>query len=442
MEGIIESAKYVVLGNVDAGKSTFIGVMEFDQLDDGKGHSRSLTTKIKHELESHRTSTHSMHYIIKQNEITTLIDLCGHEAYLKTTLFGLMGLFPDYGLFVVGANMGLSGMAVEHFGLLISNKIPFITLITKVDICPKNILLETMKDLTKRAKTNKKELLVIENEESANKQMIVELLQSRNIDIMPVIMISNKTGKNIKFTKDLLTSTHSPIYLSKVNGNNTIDNEPTKSAILFIDNTFNITGIGIVLSGTLKYGSLSLGQTIYIGPLNGSYITATIRSIHNCIKQDITVLEKDNSGSIGIRLESKGSYTRDMFSKGQIAATDLNFVISNTCYTFETKVAIFNHPTTIKNNYQTIIHCRTIRQAGKFRLPDDVILRSNSRSTLTISFVTKPEFILPDTYFMFQDGHTKGMGKIIKTIPYINDKRETQSEIKRRKLNNRKKPIK
>lgn len=43
----------------------------------------------------------------------TFVDLCGHEAYLKTTIYGLTGLFPDYALVIVGSNMGVSRMTRE-----------------------------------------------------------------------------------------------------------------------------------------------------------------------------------------------------------------------------------------------------------------------------------------------------------------------------------------
>ena len=36
----------------------------------------------------------------------TFVDLCGHERYLKTTIFGLTGLLPDYGLVIVGGGLG------------------------------------------------------------------------------------------------------------------------------------------------------------------------------------------------------------------------------------------------------------------------------------------------------------------------------------------------
>ena len=34
------------------------------------------------------------------------MDLCGHEKYLKTTMFGLTGLLPDYAMIIIGLNMG------------------------------------------------------------------------------------------------------------------------------------------------------------------------------------------------------------------------------------------------------------------------------------------------------------------------------------------------
>ena len=43
-------------------------------------------------------------------EIIQFVDLCGHEKYLKTTIFGLVGLCPDYAFVVVNANAGLQRM--------------------------------------------------------------------------------------------------------------------------------------------------------------------------------------------------------------------------------------------------------------------------------------------------------------------------------------------
>ena len=40
-------------------------------------------------------------------KLITLIDLCGHTKYLKTTIFGLTGYSPDFAMLVVSASTGI-----------------------------------------------------------------------------------------------------------------------------------------------------------------------------------------------------------------------------------------------------------------------------------------------------------------------------------------------
>lgn len=44
------------------------------------------------------------------SKIVSITDLCGHEKYLKTTINGLTGLSPDFGVVIIGANMGMQKM--------------------------------------------------------------------------------------------------------------------------------------------------------------------------------------------------------------------------------------------------------------------------------------------------------------------------------------------
>jgi len=46
-----------VVGNVDAGKSTLLGVLTHSELDNGRGHARQRLFRHKHEMESGRTSS-------------------------------------------------------------------------------------------------------------------------------------------------------------------------------------------------------------------------------------------------------------------------------------------------------------------------------------------------------------------------------------------------
>lgn len=73
-------------------------------------------------------------------KLVNLIDLCGHEKYLKTTMLGMVGMVPDYILVVVGANFGLSRMTKEHLGIALALEIPFFIVMTKIDLVPTEVL--------------------------------------------------------------------------------------------------------------------------------------------------------------------------------------------------------------------------------------------------------------------------------------------------------------
>lgn len=110
--------RVAVIGNVDSGKSTILGVLTHGQLDNGRGLARRKLFRHKHEMESGRTSsvgndilgfdskgmvvntvdTHAGHLdwvkiCEASSKVITFIDLAGHERYLKTTIFGMTGLF-------------------------------------------------------------------------------------------------------------------------------------------------------------------------------------------------------------------------------------------------------------------------------------------------------------------------------------------------------------
>lgn len=89
----------------------------------------------------------------KSEKLVTFLDLCGHEKYLKTTMFGLVGLMPDYAMIVVGANMGISKMTKEHLGISLALGVPIFFVITKIDIAPPEVYDETLNMLQKILKS-------------------------------------------------------------------------------------------------------------------------------------------------------------------------------------------------------------------------------------------------------------------------------------------------
>merc|ERR1719352_1714174 len=92
--------------------------------------------------------------IVQQSrQLVTFHDLCGHEKYLKTTIFGLVGLCPDYAMIVVNANAGFQRMSREHLGIALSLNIPITLVVTKIDITPENVYEDNLTQLQKIAKS-------------------------------------------------------------------------------------------------------------------------------------------------------------------------------------------------------------------------------------------------------------------------------------------------
>ena len=168
--------RIAVVGNVDAGKSTLIGTLTTSSLDDGRGSSRCAIMKHRHEIESGRTSTATSHLLgfrhsgeaiagrdrVRANKlksedeiaresyrIITLMDLAGHEKYLKTTIHGVSSGFADYSLILVNSRHPPTHMTQHHLNLCCSFGIPVVVLFTKVDGCPEHALETSKKELTK-----------------------------------------------------------------------------------------------------------------------------------------------------------------------------------------------------------------------------------------------------------------------------------------------------
>ncbi|MEQ2198163.1 GTP-binding protein 1 [Xenoophorus captivus] len=167
-EGVADKQKVAVVGNVDAGKSTLLGVLTHGELDNGRGFARQKLFRHKHEMESGRTSSVGNDILgfdqegqvvnkpdshgggldwtkicEKSSKVITFIDLAGHEKYLKTTVFGMTGHLPDFCMLMVslvGSNAGIVGMTKEHLGLALALNVPVFVVVTKIDMCPANIL--------------------------------------------------------------------------------------------------------------------------------------------------------------------------------------------------------------------------------------------------------------------------------------------------------------
>ncbi|RXG52841.1 GTP-binding protein 1 [Armadillidium vulgare] len=269
--------RVAVVGNVDAGKSTLLGVLTHGELDNGRGFARMKLFRHKHEMETGRTSSvgndilgfDSQGKVVNKpdhghldwvkicedsSKVITFIDLAGHERYLKTTVFGMTGHLPDFTMLMVGANAGVVGMTKEHLGLALALNVPVFVVVTKIDMCPPN-----------SAGCRKVPLLVRNKDD-----VVVSATNFVSERLCPIFQVSNVSGLNL----DLLT-----MFLNLLSSR-TIQNDK-EPAQFQIDDTYQVPGVGVVVSGTCMKGVIHVNDTLLLGPNGlGDFVLMPIKSIH------------------------------------------------------------------------------------------------------------------------------------------------------------------
>ncbi len=430
-------------GSVDSGKSSFIGVMITGELDNGNGLARNKVAKHPHEKELGKTSDISTR-ILKfgegdETKEIQFVDLCGHEKYLKTTLHGMTGYFADYAIVMVAANKGLLPMTVEHINILYYMNIPFIILITRVDIAPPDIYKRTIHMLRKIVKKMRRQFVLVGDIDTSNPtddkdkaiKEVVDLAKNirDNPNIIPAIVISNKTGYYIDVTRNLIANLEprKDIWAK--------DPTTENGTIFYIDSKFAPSGVGLVVSGIVKGKPIKLNDKMFIGPYNGQFVPVRVWSMHDNDRNSVQILENRNRGCLAFRVvDKKIDFGKAQIKKGMIIVSDdIGRQPKNICYQFKGSIRILKHSTTISKKYAPVIHCGTIRQTARIILEDTQILKMGDRADVSFRFVDHPEFVEVGARFFFREGRTKGQGIITEVLSVEDDPNPNPAQPRTRK---------
>ncbi len=95
--------------------------------------------------------------------------------------------------------MGIVGMTKEHLGLSLALNVPVFVVITKIDMCPPNVLAETLKILQKILKSPgcRKIAYLVENSDD----VITCATNFTSERLCPIFQVSNVTGQNLDLVK-------------------------------------------------------------------------------------------------------------------------------------------------------------------------------------------------------------------------------------------------
>lgn len=420
VEGITE-IRIAVVGNVDAGKSTMLGVLVKGSLDDGRGKARVNLFRHKHEIESGRTSSVGMEIMgfdsrgeivasqqgrrlsweeigKRSAKVISFSDLAGHERYLRTTVFGMLSSSPNYCLLMVAANNGLVGMSKEHLGIALALNVPVMVIITKIDICPPQILQETLSQLSKILKSPgaRKIPIFIQNmEETIN--TATQFVSQR---ICPIFQVSNVTGENLELVRTFLNILpHRGQY------------DPQAPFEFLINDTFSVPHVGTVVSGVVKSGVIHAGDAVLVGPDSlGQFTTTTIKSIERKRIQ-VNACFAGQSGSFALKRVRRKDVRKGMVVLKKMEQPPKVF------REFVAEVLILSHATTIKPKYQAMLHVGAVSQTCAVIDIDRPFIRTGDRALVAFRFIQRPEFLASGDRVLFREGKTKGLG-IVKSVGY------------------------
>ncbi|XP_074551822.1 GTP binding protein 1, like isoform X2 [Halichoeres trimaculatus] len=417
--------RVAVVGNVDAGKSTLLGVLTHGELDNGRGFARQKLFRHKHEMESGRTSSVGNDILgfdqegqvvnkpdshgggldwtkicEKSSKVITFIDLAGHEKYLKTTVFGMTGHLPDFCMLMVGSNAGIVGMTKEHLGLALALNVPVFVVVTKIDMCPANILQETLKLLQRLLKSPgcRKIPVLVQNKDD----VIITACNFSSERMCPIFQISNVTGENMDLLKMFLN-----LLSSRTNFNN---DEPAEFQI---DDTYSVPGVGTVVSGTTLRGMIRLNDTLLLGPDPlGTFIPIAVKSIH---RKRMPVREVRGGQTASFALKK---VKRSSIRKGMVMVSPK--LMPQATWEFEAEILVLHHPTTISPRYQAMVHCGSIRQTATILTMNRDCLRTGDKALVHFRFIKTPEYLHCDQKLVFREGRTKAVGTVTKLLQSVN----------------------
>ncbi|XP_038839593.1 GTP-binding protein 1-like isoform X1 [Salvelinus namaycush] len=416
--------RVAVVGNVDAGKSTLLGVLTHGELDNGRGFARQKLFRHKHEMESGRTSSvgndilgfdQEGHVVNKpdnhggsldwtkicerSSKVITFIDLAGHEKYLKTTVFGMTGHLPDFCMLMVGSNAGIVGMTKEHLGLALALNVPVFVVVTKIDMCPANILAETLHLLQRLLKSPgcRKIPVLVQNKDD----VIVTASNFSSERMCPIFQVSNVTGENMDLLKMFLN-----LLSSKTSYK---EDEPAEFQI---DDTYSVPGVGTVVSGTTLRGLIRLNDTLLLGPDPlGSFLSIAVKSIH---RKRMPVKEVRGGQTASFALKK---IKRSSIRKGMVMISPR--LTPQATWEFMAEILVLHHPTTISPRYQAMVHCGSIRQTATILTMNRDCLRTGDKASVHFRFIKTPEYLHTDQRLVFREGRTKAVGTITKLLQSV-----------------------
>ena len=275
-------------------------------------------------------------------------------------------------------------------------------IITKIDICPPQILEQTITQLTRILKSpGARKIPIFIKNRADTIETATQFVSQR---ICPIFQVSNVTGECL----DLVRT-----FLNILPHHGHYDAEAPFE--FHINDTFSVPFVGTVISGVVKSGVIHAGDTVLVGPDSvGQFMTTSIRSIERK-RIPVPVCQAGQSASFALK-----RIRRKEVRKGMVVLPKTD-TPPKVYREFVAEVLILSHATTIKTKYQAMLHVGPISQTCAIIDIDRAYIRTGDRATVAFRFVQRPEFLCVGERILFREGRTKGLG-IVKQVGYDRSK--------------------
>ncbi|MBF4800383.1 selenocysteine-specific translation elongation factor [Aeromonas hydrophila] len=228
-------------GHVDHGKTLLIKALT------------GITTARAHEQAIGMTQDLGFaHFDDGQGNTIGVIDVPGHERYIRNMVAGLWSL--DLVLLVIAADEGWMPMTGDHLRLLKAMGVPrLLVCINKCDLVSPD------------------ELLLLE-------ESLLERVMDESGMVPDIVSVSAKTGEN-------LATLHTAIVRQL--GDMTEYHALREQAAprLYVDRVFTANGTGTVLTGTLQQGSLKVGDKLRLYPADREVQVRSLQAYHQSVDE-------------------------------------------------------------------------------------------------------------------------------------------------------------
>lgn len=228
-------------GHVDHGKTLLIKALT------------GITTARAHEQAIGMTQDLGFaHFDDGQGNTIGVIDVPGHERYIRNMVAGLWSL--DLVLLVIAADEGWMPMTGDHLRLLKAMGVPrLLVCINKCDLVSPD------------------ELLLLE-------ESLLEQVMDESGMVPDIVSVSAKTGTN-------MAALHTAIVrqLAELPASHAAREQGAPR--LYVDRVFTANGTGTVLTGTLQQGSLKVGDKLRLYPADREVQVRSLQAYHQSVDE-------------------------------------------------------------------------------------------------------------------------------------------------------------